>query len=100
MIIWNKIIPLKGYIALSFYPFIFIRKEYKKSSNLNVIFNHEKIHFEQQKELYFIFFYIKYIYWWLKFGYKQNPFEKEAYSNEYNLNYIKQRDKYSYKKYY
>jgi len=49
------------------------------------------------KELLFIFFYIIYILEWLirlfinKNAYKNISFEKEAYSNENNLEYLKTR---------
>ena len=45
-VIINKLIPMKGYIAMTVYPFIFARKELDKYT-----LNHENIHGEQQKEL-------------------------------------------------
>lgn len=95
MIIYNNIIPFKGFIALTFYPFIFVRNEYKNKIN-DVIINHENIHKEQQKELLLIFFYIIYcleyiinlfLYKTSNEAYRNISFEKEAYKNENNLNY-------------
>jgi hypothetical protein len=58
----------------------------------------KKIHIEQQKELLVVGFYLLYLFYWvrnLKQGtddsYYAIPFEKEAYFNEVNLNYLKTR---------
>ena len=62
--------------------------------------NHEKIHLRQQLELLILPFYIfytieflvrliQYKNWYL--AYKNLSFEREAYYNEFNLNYLKQR---------
>ena len=56
-IIYNKIIPFKGYLAINLFGIIFVRKEYKNYINKTII-NHEQIHTEQMKELGYIFFYI------------------------------------------
>ena len=45
-VIYNKIIPFKGYKAITIWPFIFARK---KLSEIDI--NHEKIHLAQQLEL-------------------------------------------------
>ena len=95
MIVYNNIIPFKGYMAITLYPFIFVRNEYKKKVN-DITLNHEHIHCEQEKELLLVFFYIiyciEYIFNIFKYGnahvaYKNISFEKEAYANEGNLNY-------------
>lgn len=77
---------------MAVYPFIFWRSEYVIDS---MTINHEKIHFEQQKEMLCIFFYILYLYFHLKYGYRNNPFEQEASRNEFNLRYIKTRKRWS-----
>lgn len=65
-----------------------------------VIINHERIHLQQQLELLIVFFYVWYvsewIYYYFKFGnwwaaYHAIRFEKEAYANEKDLNYLKNR---------
>ena len=92
----------KGYRAMSFLWFIIIRDE-KDRSNETLI-NHEMIHFHQQKELLFVFQWILYILFYLfnllrGYGldkaYKSNLFEREAYSNENNKNYLKSRKRYN-----
>lgn len=94
LIIKNNIIPFKGYKAINLFGILFVRKEYELSK---VDLNHEAIHTAQMKELLFIFFYIIYFFEWLvrlfinKNAYRSISFEKEAYSNEKNLEYLKNR---------
>ena len=97
---------LWGRIAgITLYPFIFVLKGYKKDVRL---INHEKIHVQQQKELLVIFFYIWYLLemliWSVYYrdsykGYMAISFEKEAYANDSNLEYLKTRKWYSFLKY-
>lgn len=100
-IVKNKILPPKGFLAINLFGVLFTRKD-----NLDVYtINHEEIHTKQMKELGYIFFYIWYGIEWLirlfKKGdaYRNISFEKEAYANEYNLDYIKYRHKYAWFKY-
>ena len=84
--------------GITLYPFIFLRNKYKNNKK---ILNHEKIHIEQQKELLIIGFYIWYLLEWIVRifmkgnAYKNIRFEKEAYSNADNLDYLKTRKKYN-----
>lgn len=48
-IIYNNIIPFKGFKALTIFPCIFARKKTKPLSD--IIINHEGIHLSQQKEV-------------------------------------------------
>lgn len=104
--VYSNIIPFRGYRAMALFPFIFIRKEHQDSVTEETI-NHEKIHFEQQKELGLIFFLPFYIIQWLfkslrygsKEGYKKNCFEAEAFANMKNLKYLETRKRYSFFKY-
>lgn len=84
----------KGYVGFAVYPFIFI----KKGRATDVVINHEKIHLRQQKELLIIVFFIAYalnylvnlfIYKNSDKAYRNISFEREAYQNEKNLNYLK-----------
>lgn len=96
MIIRSKIIPIKGFAAMAIFPFIFVRGDKKLSTKT---LNHEWIHFSQQKELLIIPFYLIYFIFWLIYGYKEMPFEKEAYKNSSDENYLKNRKLYSWIKY-
>lgn len=84
--------------GITLFPFIFIRKPEDKDNK--ILINHEKIHIRQQIELLVIFFYIWYVveyyYWLIKLknkhlAYMRISFEREAYSNECHLNYLKKR---------
>lgn len=95
MIIYNEWIPFKGFLAVTLYPFIFIRSEYKGKVN-DVCLRHENIHIKQQKELLVIFFYIIYLCEWIfnLFRYQDSykaymniSFEKEAYAHEKDPEY-------------
>ena len=79
---------------------IIILKDTETKNNM-VVINHEKIHHRQQLELLIIPFYIWYFleYWaaMLRNGFKHQEaymnvsFEKEAFANQLNLNYLKNR---------
>lgn len=98
MILISKHLVPKGFVGLTLFPFIFLkRKDLKHNAEL---INHEKIHLKQQKELLVIFFYAFYgIEWFFKFlkyknsflAYKNLSFEREAYLNENNLYYLENR---------
>jgi len=102
ILIFKHIIP-KKYIGLTVYPFIFLKNDALKG-NLTLI-NHEKIHLKQQIELLWIFFFtwyfieffvrlIQYKKWNL--AYRNISFEREAYQNELNPNYLLTRKRYSF----
>lgn len=64
--------------------------------------NHEYIHTEQMKELWYVGFYILYILEWLyrlvfhaKTAYKGISFEREAYQHEKDLDYLKTRKRFA-----
>ena len=70
------------------------------------IINHEKIHWKQQMEMLIIFFYFWYLIEWFirlfingKAAYRSLSFEREAYDNDDNLEYLKTRKPYSWLKY-
>ncbi|MGB1042638.1 MAG: hypothetical protein ACPGU6_04530 [Tenacibaculum sp.] len=98
MILISKHIVPKGFVGLTLYPFIFLkRKDLKHNSEL---INHEKIHLKQQSELLLLFFYLFYALEWLikllkyrngYLAYKNLSFEREAYLNEQNLYYLENR---------
>ena len=109
-IIYNNLIPFKGFIAINLFGVLFVRNEYKKRfesegfATTTTTLNHESIHTEQIKELGYIFFYIWYLIEWLlrlPFGnaYYNISFEREAYTNEKNIKYLQTRKHYSFLKY-
>lgn len=97
MIIPNRIIPFPGFKAINLFGIIFIRKECKDKLTA-VDINHECIHTAQMKELLYVFFYLIYLIEWLfqligspRTAYWNLSFEREAYGNEKNLDYLKTR---------
>ena len=96
-IVYNNFIPFKGFSAINLFGVLFARKGVKISKK---IINHELIHTAQMKELYYVLFYIIYIYYYAMHGYKDNPFEREAYLNQSKDNYLNERIKFSYKNYF
>lgn len=107
MILFSKYLIPKNYTGLAFYPFIILK--HKSLSKNDVLINHEKIHLRQQVELLLIFFYIWYIIEFLfhliRFGnwnkaYHSISFEKEAYYNEANPNYLLDRKFWAFLKYF
>lgn len=95
MLIKSKYLVPTGYKGITLFPFIFYR------GSLNDTFvNHEKIHFRQQIELlvlpFFIIYILHYLINFIRYAdhmkaYKNIIFEKEAYGNERNLDYLKTR---------
>ena len=101
----KHIFPAK-FIGLAIYPFIFL-KDSSLKADLRLI-NHEKIHLKQQAELLWLLFFIWYGLEFLiciiqykntHMAYKNISFEKEAYINEFNLNYLNDRKLFSFLKY-
>ncbi|HIP49666.1 MAG TPA: hypothetical protein EYG92_11980 [Lutibacter sp.] len=105
MIILLKIFH-SNYAAMTIWPFIFIKD---KSSKLNhTLINHEKIHLKQQIELlwflFFLWYVFEFLYKLIKYkkwdtAYRAISFEREAYANEHNLDYLKNRKIWSFWKY-
>lgn len=97
IIVFKYLIP-KGFRGLTFYPFVFLAD---KDDKLNEVFiNHEKIHIRQQLELlivpFYLWYFIEYLIRLLQFrnrkkAYYSISFEKEAYANEKDLEYLKSR---------
>lgn len=99
-IIYNNIIPFKGFLAINLFGVVFARKALD-----SIDMNHEAIHTAQMKELLYIFFYLWYAIEWIvllfkyrngKDAYKNIRFEKEAFNHEADLDYLKTRKHYKY----
>lgn len=93
-------LPVSG---MALFPFILLKqKDFSLSSSL---INHERIHLQQQLELLILPFYIWYLSEYLYFrmkgkkhhqAYRSISFEKEAYQNENDMNYLKIRKRWAY----
>jgi len=95
-IIYNNLIPFKGYLACAVFPFILARKDEGELDRYSV--NHERIHLHQQAELLVIGFYLVYLFEWLfrlitdgRKAYRNISFEREAYQYQNDLDYLKRR---------
>ena len=121
MVIYNKIIPFKGYDAITIFPFIFAQEKPLGS----VVLNHEKIHLCQQLEVlvasllvalvviiafglsfwwlltaipvYYLFYGVEYgvrylIYRNHKEAYMNISFEQEAYLSDGDIDYLSSRE--------
>ncbi len=106
MIFISKYIVPKGYAGITIFPFVFLK--YKASKADKILINHEMIHLRQQIELLIIPFFIWYGFEFLircvqyrnwNLAYRNISFEREAYVNENDLNYIKSRSFWKFFKY-
>ena len=106
MILISKYIIPKGYTGLTIYPFVFLKNTQLR--NDEVLINHESIHLKQQLELLVLPFYIVYGFEFLfrllqykhwKMAYRNISFEREAYGNEDNLDYLNTRRTWRFLKY-
>jgi hypothetical protein len=121
-VIYNDLIPFKGFQAITILPFIFARNSAKWLKDY--VLNHETIHLRQQLEVLIasaaviaaLILIFGWSWWWMltSFGvyyawygiewlvrlaichdthlaYKNIAFEQEAYLNEYDMTYLKNR---------
>lgn len=89
-IVYNSFLPFPGYAAIMLFGCIFARKKYKPLSRITI--NHEAIHDAQASDCGGYWrYYWKYLKQWVKYGYRESPFEREAYANERNMNYLQTR---------
>jgi hypothetical protein len=95
----------KYYTGFSFFLFVWISRLEKNPTRL---IRHETIHFHQQVELLFVFHWLLYGMFYCVsrlrgqrhyIGYRYNPFELEAYSNDENEEYLKLRKPFAWFKY-
>ena len=103
----SRFLVHKYYNGITIWPFVIMRHKVLKD---NLVFmNHEKIHLRQQLELLILPFYllytveflmrlIQYKNWYV--AYKNLSFEREAFYNESNMNYLQNRSFWQFLKYY
>jgi len=94
----SKYLTPKKFSGITLFPFVILsHKKYKENS---VVINHEKIHITQQAQMLVLPFYLWYLIEFLirlfihknkKVAYKNISFEREAYKNEKDLNFLKKR---------
>ncbi len=103
---WTKFFSLGKAGGVTIFPFIFLR--FSADKHNEILINHEQIHIRQALEMLIIPFYIWYLIEFLvkyienknwNIAYHQISFEKEAYANEMNLDYLNERSFWSFLKY-
>lgn len=98
IIVVNRFLLRKNFSGICLWPFLLVND--RKLKKDRIFINHEKIHYRQQMELVVLLFYLWYttefLWKWMKYknsyiAYKNISFEREAYTNEKDLNYLKKR---------
>lgn len=106
MIVFSRYLVPKHYLGLTIWPFIFLKN--KKLKHDAILINHECIHIRQQIELLIFPFFIMYVVEFLlrlyqykswHVAYLNTSFEREAYKNENDFNYLKSRPFWGFMKY-
>jgi len=101
-IVRTHILPFHGYSAINLLGVLFVHPGVYLS---NEMMNHERIHTAQQREMLFVFFYLAYLIEWLVRlpmrgnAYRNISFEREAYANQRNLDYLHTRRPYAWRHY-
>ena len=102
-IFYSNYLPVKGFRAINLFGIIVARKEYGALEER--VMRHEAIHSRQIRELWGIGFYLWYTgEWlvnWIRYGswfaaYRQISFEREAYANDRNELYLKERRRFAF----
>lgn len=99
-IIYNRIVPMRGF-ALNLFGFVFVRKGDITEPGFE---NHEAIHVEQMREMFYIGFYLWYIIEWIiklfmyECAYKNISFEREANKYRFDEDYPTRRKRYAWLK--
>ncbi|TDE02076.1 hypothetical protein [Flavobacterium sandaracinum] len=97
LIVAKYLIP-KGYRGVTLFPFVLLK--YREDLKDTILINHEKIHLRQQVELlivpFFIWYLLEYIFRLFQYksanlAYRNISFEREAYANEKNNQYLARR---------
>ena len=93
--------PPKGYSAITLVWWLIVKPYVTITPRLT---NHEEIHSRQQKEMlilpFFLWYGLEFLFRYLQYwnwskAYRNISFEREAYANEYNLDYLATRKKYA-----
>lgn len=104
-IIRTKFMRLIGKKYLLFFGFLLTAP---KAKITEIDMNHEAIHSAQMKEMFYLFFYLWYLCEWIvrilqnrdaHLAYRNISFEREAYTNEKELEYLRIRKRFAFIKY-
>lgn len=107
IVLVNKYLLGKGFSGITLWPFVILKT--KSLQKDEVFLNHERIHYLQQQEMLVLPFYFLYaaefLVGWIKYrnfyiAYKNISFEREAYANEKDLSYCKNRSFWNFRDYF
>ena len=105
IVVAKYLIP-KGYVALTLFPFVFLREAV--DSQKEDLICHESIHIRQQMEMlvlpFFLWYFAEYLLLLIQLrnhnaAYRNISFEKEAYANENKVGFLKERPIWNFRKY-
>ena len=105
-VIVSRYLLRRGFRGITLWPFIVLRDRKMKSDA--VLMNHERIHLRQQLELLVLPFYVWYVLEYLvrlihlknaRKAYRNISFEREAYTNDTNLTYLRTRKFWAFREY-
>lgn len=106
IIIVSRLLFRQSFSGIALWPFVLLKHQHLKR---NLVFlNHERIHLRQQVELLIVFFYLwyglEYLFRRIQYkneylAYKNISFEREAYANEKDLQYVHRRSFWKFLKY-
>lgn len=103
---WTKFFSLGKARGVTIFPFIFLLL--KSDRENEVLINHERIHIYQALEMlvipFYIWYLVEFVIGYIRYknwnrAYRSISFEKEAYANEMNLDYLSERSFWSFMKY-
>ena len=103
----NPLIPLPGFLALTVWPFVFIRRDLADRYTPTVA-RHESIHGRQQLEMLWLPFFLWYLVEWLirlvllrdpHLAYLSISFEQEAYDHQHDDTYLQTRRPFAWLRY-
>ena len=101
IIIRNNVIPFRGFSAMTLWPFVFVRRDARFTATTE---HHECIHGEQQKEMlvlpFLLWYGIEYVVRLAQYrnrdqAYRNISFEREAYGNERDEDYLPSRRRFA-----
>ena len=101
-IVRTSILPFEGFTAINLLGVLFVHPGVYLS---NEMMNHERIHSAQQREMLFVFFFIAYLGEWLVRlpmrgnAYRNISFEREAYTHQRDMDYLKHRPLFAWRRY-
>lgn len=105
LIVAKYLIP-NGYRGMAVFPFVLMKFSSDKTNPTFV--NHEKIHLRQQLEMlilpFFIWYFLEYLIRIIQYkntalAYQNISFEREAYANETDYDYLKKRPFFKFRNY-